>query len=875
MTAILLRLYALALYAYPADLRRAHAAEMLQCGRADVAARGAAALPRLFLDLAMSVPGEWLQRTKGIPMNGIARDVLYALRLLRRSPGFSAAAVATLALGIGANTAVFSLADATLLRPLKVARPAELHVLRFSSSYPDFVAYQQRGDLFAGVAGSTGGRVNVVAGGRAEFVNAGFVSGTYFDVLGVPPAAGRLFRGGDDDHGGPGVAILTERWWRIRFGGDPAMVGRTIQVNNVPVTVLGVAGRDFHGTSMSEPVGLFLPLAQTPRVQTGFFAKPTMLTNRGMSWVTVIVRLKPGVTPSAAAAAAEALYRQFHPKRPGTHPDPFTLTPLGERSIGASGADGVQRFVGLLGTVVGVTLIIGCANVANLLLARAAARRRELGMRLAIGASRARIVRQVLVESLVLAALGGAASVFVASIVLRLLARFQLPGGIEIDGLGLGLSAPVMGFTTLIACAAGLFFGLAPAWRAARADVVQSLRDETRASTARGGLRGSLVAAQVALSLVLLAGTGLFLRSLAASLQAPLGFRVDHAATASVNLGAARYTLPRARQFYDEALARVKRQPGVTAAAWTSLVPTLGSRSMSATFEGYQPAPQEDPHVYNTAVTSEYFEAVGTRLLRGRPFAPTDTASAPLVGILNETAARRYFAGRDAIGARLKVDDDHWIEIVGVAEDTTLRDIGETPEPFLYSPFTQDPFGDQVATVHLIVRTTGDEEALLGPLAGELRAIDPGAPVYDVSTFAWRVRRLAMPQRMGATLFGAFAGLALLLSALGIYAVASYVARLRTRELGIRIALGANRAQLMALVLRHGIVPIAAGLAAGLMIAAAGSRFAAAFLRGVTPRDPFTYAGVTVLLALVALTATWIPARRAAAVDPIRALRHD
>ena len=874
MTAWLLRVYAIALRAYPSDLRRSHTAEMLQCARAAVAARGITAFPRLFADLAVSIPREWILLTKGVPMHGILRDFAYALRLLRRSPGFSAAAVVTLALGIGANAAIFSLADSTLLRPLKVSRPSELYVPRFSSSYPDFLDYQQRRDVFAGVAGSNGGRVNAVVDGRGEFVAAGLVSGNYFDVLGVPPAAGRLFRAEDDDRNGPGVAVLTERWWRTRFGADPAMIGRTIQINNVPVTVVGVATRGFHGTSVSEPYHLFLPMTQAPRVQTGFFARPSMLTNRNMTWVGLIARLQPGVTPAAAASVMDGLYRQAHPPGPRTRPEPITLTPLGQRSLG-SGVDSVQRFVILLAAVVGVTLLIGCANVANLLLARAAARRRELGVRLAIGASRARIFRQLVVESLVLAAAGGAASVLVASLGLRLLARFQLPGGIEIDALGLAVSGPVLGFTMLVACGTGLLFGIAPAWRAARADAIRSLRDESRASTARSGLRSTLVAAQVALSLVLLAGTGLFLRSLAATLQAPLGFRVEHVATASVNLGAARYTPARAREFYDEALARATRLPGVTAAAWTSLVPTLGSRSMSATFEGYQPAPQEDPHVYNTAVTPAYFEASGTRLLRGRPFTPADTSTSPLVGIVNETAARTYFAGREAVGGRLKVDEAHWIEIVGVAEDTTLRDIGDTPEPFLYSPLTQDPFGDQVNTLHLLVRTDGDEEALLGPLSAALRAIDTSAPVYDVSTFAWRVRRLVMPQRMGTALFGAFAALALVLSALGIYAVSSYVTRLQTREIGIRIALGADRERIRHLVVRQGTAPVAAGVAAGLAASAMGGQFAAAFLRGVTPRDPLTYAGVTLLLVLVAAAAIWIPARRAAAVDPIRALRQD
>ncbi|HEX6464570.1 MAG TPA: ABC transporter permease [Vicinamibacterales bacterium] len=873
MTRWLLRAYALLIHLYPPDLRRAHGDEMRQCARETLAMRGVLALPRLLADTAISVPREWLHVIKGFSMSGIGRDVAYALRLLRRSPGFSAAAIGTLALGIGANAAIFTLADATLLRPLKVTRPDELYSLQYSASYPDFLEYQHRSDLYAGVVGSSGARVNVVVGGRGEFVSAGFVSANYFDVLGIPPSDGRVFRADDDVPNGPGAAVLTERFWRSRFGSDPNVVGRTILVNALPVTIVGIAGRDFHGTSMSDPAKIFLPLTHAPRVLTGFFARPGMLASRGASWVAVAVRLAPGVTPAAAAAATDVMFRQSHPSRPDMRVDRITLNPLGRRPVAASGVDAVRRFVVLLGTVVALTLLIGCANVANLLLSRASARRREIGVRMAVGAGRPRLMRQLFIESLVLATTGGVVSVLVASMALRLLARFQLPGGIEIDGLGLALSAPVLVFTMLVASGTGVLFGLAPAWRAARTDVLESLRDGSRASTGRSTLQSTLVAVQVAVSLVLLAGTALFLRSLVVTLQTNLGFRTGGVATASVNLGAARYDSIRAKAFYDEAVTRIERLPGVTAAAWTTVVPTQGSRSLDATFDGYQRSPHEDLYVYNAAVTTEYFTAAGTRILQGRPFATTDTASGPRVGIINEAAARRYFGARQAVGSRLKVDKDHWIQIVGVAEDAKIHDIDEKPEPFLYCPLTQDPFGDRVNTLHLLVRTAGDEQTLLAPLADVLRSIDATAPLYDISTFSWRVRRLVMPQRMGATLFGAFATLALALSALGIYAVADYTARLRTREIGIRIALGADRTRIRSLVLSQGSIPIAAGLVTGLIAALAAGRLATAFLRGVSARDPLTYFLVSMILACLALVATWIPARRAARVDPLQALR--
>jgi predicted permease len=682
-----------------------------------------------------------------------------------------------------------------------------------------------------------------------------------------------VFTPADDERNGPGVAVLTERWWRTRFGADPAIIGRTIRVNNVPITVIGVAGRDFHGTSFSDPVQLFLPLTHTPRIQTGFFSRPDMLDKRNISWVNVLLRLAPGVTPAAAATAAESIYRQFHPVSPGDRPEPLTLTPLVQRSLGAD-VSNVMRFVVILGTVVGLTLLIGCANLANLLLSRAAGRRREIGVRMAIGAGPARVARQLLIESLVLAVFGGAASIVIADLGLALLGRFQLPGGIEIDALDLSISGTVLGFTALVSCLTGVLFGMVPAWQAARTDVLQSLRDDSRGASARSGLRSTLLGAQVAVSLVLLAGTGLFLRSLVASLRTDLGFRVDHVATASVKLGAARYDSARARAFYDEALARVKQLPGVTSAAWSTVIPTLGSRSMSVIIEGHPAAPQEDVHVYSTGVTPEYFAAVGTRILRGREFTATDIASAPWVGIINETAARLYFSGRDPIGGRIKMDD-RWIQVVGVAEDARQREIDEKTEPLLYSPYAQDPFGDAVNNLHLLVRTSGDEEALLGPLATTLRGIDPNAPVYDVSTFAWRVRRLIMPQRMGATLFGAFAALALVLATVGIYGVASYVAKLRSREIGIRIALGADGASIRALLLRGAAAPVGLGVLAGLAIAIVCSQFAVAFLHGVPPRDPLTYASVAVLLVGVAVCATLIPARRAARLDPVVALRQE
>ena len=875
----LLRIYGALLYAYPPDLRRAHGAEMRQCAHAALVRRGAAALPGLLADLAVSVPREWKQQMKGVPVirllaTGIGRDAAYAIRLLWRSPGFAAAAVLTLALGIGANAAIFSLADATLLRPVQVARPSELHVIKFSSSYPDYLAYTARGDTFAGVAATSGIRANAVIDGQADLVEGRFVSGNYFDVLGITPAAGRLLQPADDVRNGPIGVVLEYGWWQTRFGGRPDIVGRGFRVNGTPVSILGVAREGFRGTTLAEAPRFFLPVTAAPRVQTGFFARPEMLDTRNMAWLTVILRLKDGVTPPAAAAVLDGVYRQFHPVKDPARAEKVEITPLRTRALGDAASGDVTTFVALLGGVVSLTLLIGCANLANLLLSRAAARRREIGVRLAIGAGRIRIARQLLIESLVLAFAGAAAGLLVASVSLQLLGAFQLPGGIEIAPLGLGVDRAALAFTAVAATLTGVIFGTLPAWRAARTDLLSSLRDESRATSARSGLRSALVATQVALSLVLLTGTGLFLRSLVNSLHVPLGFRVDHVATASVNLGAARYDAPRAKAFYDSALERVRVLPGVTAVSWTTMVPTTGARVFTSAVEGYQPAPDEEVEFYSHAVGPDYFAAAGTRLTGGRAFTPADSASAPLVGIVNEAAARKFWTGRDPLQGRIRTREG-MVQIVGVAEDAKVDELDEQPMPYVYVPFAQEHAGGPTDPAHLLVRTSGNEEALLGPIAMQLRGIDADAPVYGVSTFAWRVRRLAMPQRMGMTLFAVFSALALTLAAIGIYGVASYVAALRTRELGIRIALGADRARIRTLVLRQGSWPVAIGVGAGLVGAALASRAASAFLRGVPPHDPLTYGVVAVVLTVVALAATWIPARRAAQLDPIRALRNE
>jgi len=880
MRHLLEHLYGALLYAYPPSLRREHGAAMRQCARTALARQGLAAAPRLLLDLLVSLPREWRlaastpnsHDVKGLTM-GLANDFAYAVRLLWRSPGFTVAAVLTLALGIGANTAIFSLADATLLRPLRVARPSELAVFKWSASYPDYRDWATRTDLFTGLAALAGTRATATIDRTPEVVETAFVSSNYFSVLGVGASHGRVL-GSADEAAGTGIAVVLDHdWWRDRFGGDTTAVGRTIRINGEMVTIAGIAAEGFRGTSLLQTPRVYLPLDAMPRLRGGIFGARRSLESRDFTWITAIARLKPGVTATNAASAIDAMYRRQHTSEAR---DTIEVERLGDRALGSGDAASVRTFVRLLGGVVALTLLIGCANLANLQLARAAARRREIGVRLALGGSRVRIGRQLLTESLVLAAFGGALGLLVARLMFALMARFQLPGGIDIDGLGLGLAPAALWFAVAAVAGTTLLFGLVPAWQGARTGALASLRDTSRSASARSRLRSTLVAAQVALSLVLLTGTGLFLRSFLDAIRVPLGFEPQRVATASLVLGAAKgYDLPRARVFFDQARTRARQLPGVTAADWATVLPVVGSMSLDVSIEGRTPRPGEETHFYMAEVGPDYFAAVGTPIVRGRPFADTDTATAPRVAIINQTAAARFWPDRDPLRGRVVIDKGGPIQVVAVVADTKIHALDEPAAPLLYLPFAQSngPFGLTRAT--LLVRTTGDADALLPQLRDQLRAADPDAPIAGLTTLSWQVRKLVMPQRMGVALFGTFAVLAVTLAAIGIYGVAAYVASLRRRELGIRIALGADRARIRALVLRQGAVPIGAGLAAGVLIAALSSRLAAAFLRGVAPRDPLTYTAVAALLAGIALLATWIPARRASRLDPIRALREE
>jgi putative ABC transport system permease protein len=881
------RLYALLLRVHPPSFRRDHGVEILQHVRT-AAARDpqAVSFANAVRDGLSSLSREWgallfprrqlARQQSREPMRSLLRDIKLSARTLRKSPPFTLAAILTLALGIGANTAMFTLAESTVLRPVHVREPENLVVWSWTSSYPDYEEYAKRTDVFDGVAAiGSGGRLNFVVDGAAELPRYSFVTGRTFDVLGVRAALGRTIQPADDIANGPIVAVLTYDYWRTRFGSDPSIVGRTFRANGRQITIVGVLEQGFRGVSLSSNPPLYLPAGTYNQLQTGFFARVNALTARGFVWLNVIPRLRADVPAEQAATAMTALYAQLHPREPGEKPEPVTLTPLPARALGRRAED-VKTFVAVLVGVVGLTLLIGCANLANLLLARANARRREVGVRLALGATRGGIARLLVMESVMLAVAGGAAGLLVARLAFSLLSAYELPGGIAIENVGLEIDATTLVVTAGLSLVTGVFFSLLPAWRASRTDVLIALRDQGRGATSRGMLRRALLAVQVALSLVLLAGTGLFARSLQSGLSSPLGFNVRGVASASVSLGLARYDEGRARAFYAAAVDRLKALPQVTSAAWATMIPTRGSWVNQTRIDGYVPASGEDVTVNMSQVGPDYFRTIGARLLEGREFTNDDKDGAPAVAVVNEAMAKKYWNSR-AIGGRFE-QFDRWVTVVGIVENAVTTDLRGDPQPFAYLAFTQSLTGKRSVAldpVHLFVRMQADADATVAILKEQLRTLDPELPLYDAVPFEQHVAALVMPQRMGVVLFTLFSTLATALAAVGIYGVSSYVASMRTREIGVRVALGATRAAVRRMVLIEGARPVLIGMACGLLLALYATRLISAFLLDVSRFDPASFVGATLLLAVIALGASYLPAWRAARIEPVAALRDE
>ncbi len=839
-------------------------------------------------------------------METLLQDMRFGARTLAKNPGFTLVVTLTLALGIGANTAIFSFVNAVLLRTPPVAEPERL-VYVFGgtktspysvSSYPDYVDYRDRNNVFSDLIAYSPITLSLNSGEQVDTVTGLIVTGNYFDALGVRPRVGRAFMPEEDaTPGSHPVAVISHGLWQSRFGADPGVVGRKLLLNGQQFTVVGVVPAEFNGADAGRTSDIYVPMAmqalvRPPRGGYSGEMNPDLLARRGSRWLDIVGRLKPGVTEEQAQAAVGTVAAQLSQTFQDTNREQVaTVSPLAKGDPEQRGT--LLSVAGLLLAVVGLVLLIACANVANLLLARAASRRKEISIRLALGASRWRLVRQLLTESLLLSLLGGAGGLLLGVWLVKTMRTYSPPANFLPVAFDFSLDGNVLGFTLLLSILTGLLFGIAPALQASKPDLVVSLKDETAlvpgASARRFTLRDLLVVAQVALSLVLLISAGLFLRSLRNAQGIDPGFEPRHVMTMPLNINLLRYTKTQGQDFYRQVLERVQALPGVQSATLTRTPPLSGSsRQSTVTFAGRE-APEagsnsessgggagENVPVNITLASSvalDYFKTLNIPLLRGRDFNAQDREGAPGVVIVNETFARRYFPGQDPLGQRVSLGGAQgpWLEVVGLARDGKYVTLGEVPAPFLYQPLAQRHESGMV----LLLRTSGDPSPLVSAVRAEVHSIEPNLPLTNARLMEELLSTSLYPARMGAILIGVFGLLALLLASVGLYGVMSYSVSRRTREIGIRMALGARGGDVLRLVLRQSMTLVALGVALGLGAAFAATRLLSGFLYGISPTDPAAFIGIAALLAIVSLAACVVPARRAAAVDPLVAFRYE
>jgi putative ABC transport system permease protein len=811
-------------------------------------------------------------------MRTLLKDVRYGVRTLLKRPGFTVVAVVTLALGIGANTAIFTVIDAALLRSLPYRDPAGLVHLwetkrsrdfeQREASYPDFLDWRaQTPEVFEGLAGYAPRQYTLASGGEAARARGATVTANFFDLLGVRADVGRTFVAGEDEPGAAPAAVLGHGLWLRRFGGDRGVVGRQVTLDGEAFTVVGVLGPEFQFARLGD-TEVWTPLAVPPQVAS----------RRYMHWLQVVGRLKEGADVEAAGARLASVAANIERDDPGAHAGVgLRVVPLQEEMVGP-----VRPVLLLLLGAVGFVLLIACTNVANLLLARSAARRKEMAIRAALGASRWRVVRQLLTESVLLSLAGGAAGLVLALWGVDLLVAL-IPAGqlAQMPYLrGLSLDANVLGFASGLSLLTGVLFGLMPALASSRADLQESMKEGGRTSGTRasGRLRDLLVVSEVALALVLLVGAGLLLKSLSVMLKVDPGFDTRGLLTARVALPPDRYAQDgQAARFYDELLRRVAALPGVRGAAVTSNLPLAGEGGTgSPQVVGRATPAAELTEAHLRTVSANYFEVMGIPVAAGRAFGERDRADTPPVLLVNKTYAERVFPGEDAVGRRVtfKFTGDQTFEIVGVVGDEKVTSLDARTTPVVYFHNQQGP--DSSAA--LVVRAEGaDASALAGAVRDAARGLDPEVPVFAVQTLEQMVAgsRATFMRRYPAYLTGVFACLALLLALVGIYGVISYAVTQRTHEIAIRVALGARGRDVLRLVLGHGLMLALAGVVAGAVGALLLTRLISGLLFGVSAADPLVYGLVALLLTAVALLACLVPARRATKVDPLVALRYE
>ncbi|MGE0040508.1 MAG: ABC transporter permease [Vicinamibacterales bacterium] len=823
----------------------------------------------------------------------VIKDVRYALRWLARSPGFALVAILSLGLGIGFNTAIFAVVDALLLRPLPVRNPGQLIEIYTSSpdgdryataSVPDYQDLAARAEGLEGIVGYSPMFAAVNAGSRARLTMGEVVTGNYFQVLGVRTVVGRGVLPADDVAGAPPVVVLSYAYWQREFGGDPAAVGRTLTIQGRRYDIVGVTAAGYSGLVPLLAPEVFLPVAHVEDVEPAGIQTvvpsptgTTRLDRRGQRWLFLKGRLQPGTTIEQARANLDVIAAQLEREHPVTN-EGRRLSVLPTSAVRLHpDADGLVSW-GVGGTMfaVGLVLLIACANVAGMLLARASARQKEISLRMAIGASRRRLVQQLLTESVVLGGLGAASGVALAWWLTRAMAGISLPIPVPL-AVDIRLDWRVLGFSALAAVATGIVAGLVPALRASRPALVPDLKGDApaaRVGRRRVQLRDALVAGQVAVTVLLLVSAGLLARSLSASRAAAVGFPADGLALVGLDMGMAGYDDAAAERFYEDVQRRLAALPGVVSVARASRFPfSVNFNRSNFAFPGRQQSPDEiGPSIDSADVSPSYFDTLGVGVLQGRGFAGTDTRESPLVAVVNQAFARTYFPDRGAVGETMylrTLASGRPIEIVGVVADHATHRIGEGAVPVVYRATTQT----QSAYGVLAARTRGDAQGLLVEMRRVVLAMEPNALFLDNQTMPEQIAATLFPVRAAATLVGVFSGIGLLLAAIGLYGVIAFAVSRRTREIGVRMAIGARPRDVLGMMMRQGLGIALAGAAAGLVLAAIASRAVAGALYGVGVADPVAWGGSLAVLALIAGLANLIPAWRAMRIDPARALR--
>jgi predicted permease len=813
---------------------------------------------------------------RGVPMlETLLQDLRFGVRMLRKNPGFSLIAVLTLALGIGANTAVFSLVNTVWLRPLPIAEPERVFEVtplfkgmdKGAASYPAYQDYRDRNEALDGLAAYTFASVSMSQNGNNALLMGYLVSGNYFDLLGVRAVQGRMFTQEEDRQpGAHPVAVLSHGCWQRRFSGNPQVIGQTILINNHSFTVVGVAPPEFNGTALMIAPELYAPLNMAKQLAPA----SRWLESRDSGSLLMLGRLKPNIGAAQAKAEFDALAAQLRSEHPEEGDVRFEFARPG--LVMPMMRNATFGLASVLTAIVGLVLLIACTNLANLLLARGAQRRKEIAVRLSLGATRTRLLRQLLTESLLLACAGGLMGWLLAQCVAAMVKLFKPPVDFPLN-IDLKLDWRVLVFTLLISLVTGVLFGLLPAWQATKPDLVPALKDESGGVVRRGRLRSTLVVAQVALSLVLLTGAGLIVRSLQQAQMVGPGFDIEHTVTASVDLSLQGYDRARAKAFQQQLLTRIEALPGVRSASISRHLPlNLDTGNSRIYVEGQPFTRRADlPLISTNRVWPRYFETMGIPLLAGRDFNSQDDREETRRAIVNESFARRFFPGQNTVGRRLHFGGptEPFCEIIGVVKDSKYESLGEAPQPFVFAPMMQADAG----AVAFVARAGGDPQSLLNAIRREVARLDANLPIYDAKTMREHMRLSLFPLRAGAWVAGGFAFLALLLAGLGIYGVMSYATAQRTREIGIRLALGAQSSDVLRLALRQGLKLALLGLALGLTGALTMTRLMTSVLYGVSATDAATFGGVTLLLSLVVLLACYVPARRATKVDPMIALR--